>query len=115
MEPGPLGQRGRAMAGMIASELAAVSGFSPKEITDLANRGILQSSGGGGKGKVRLFAPGAERLCATAKMLMDDMGLPVGDAFRIAADLIEGRDMFGRFRLTLSHVAQCGMDDEDDE
>ena len=89
------------MADMTASELAAASGFSPKEITDLANRGIVKSSGGGGKGKVRLFAPDAERLCATAKMLADDMGLPVGDAFRIATDLIKGRTTFGRFHLSL--------------
>lgn len=89
------------MADMTASELAAVSGFTPKEITDLAHRGILQSSGGGGKGKVRLFSPDAERLSATAKMLMNDVGLPVGDAFRIAAELIEGRTTFGRFHLSL--------------
>ena len=91
----------REMSGMTASELAAVSGFSPKEITDLASRGIVKSSGGGGKGKARLFAPDSERLCATAKMLIDDMGLPVGDAFRIAAELIEGRTTFGRFHLSL--------------
>lgn len=90
------------MAGMTASELAAASGFLTKEISNFADRGFIRVAGGGGaKGRDRLFEPDAERLCAMAKMLVDDMGLPVGDAFRIAADLIEGRTTFGRFHLSL--------------
>lgn len=87
--------------GMTVAQISAASGFSAKDIASFADRGILESKGGGRKGVRRLFPDHAAQLCKIAKMLADDLGLQPSDAFRIASHLDSGQSTFGRFHLSI--------------
>lgn len=98
---------------MIAKEVGAASGFTAVEISSLAARGTIPSSGGGMKGKPRTFDPQIVGLCRIARLLIDDMSLPPADAFRIAQGIADGKGRFGRFTVVMNEpVTMCGIGSE---
>jgi len=86
---------------MNASSVGAATGFTAKQISELAERGIIAGTGGGGKGKPRVFNDETVRLCAHARALIDGLSIPVGDAFRIAKGVSAGESKFGRVTLRI--------------
>ena len=87
--------------GMSAAHIAAASGFTRKEISDLAARGLISSTGGGGKGRLLSFNSKTLRLCTIARKLMCGLGIPVGDAFRLSAEIDSGQKIFGEIALRI--------------
>lgn len=91
---------------MNAIDVSKLSGFTPKEISDLATRGVIPSSGGGIKGKARVFDVATAHLCKDARLLIDEIGLTPADAFRIAPRMVRGVGNFGRLSIRIRNAGE---------